>query len=214
MAIPVTHVSLSERIEELLASEGPLPIVAAGAPVLRDVAEPYEGQIDDALLGRFVARMRETMLAAPGVGLAAPQVGIPLSIAVVEDAAHGPEPVLEARERTPYPFRVLVNPDYEPEGGALAAFFEGCLSVPGWQAVVTRYARVRLRGQDERGNPIDELVTGWPARIVQHETDHLRGRLYLDVAQLRSLSANDAVARHWAHPTPELAARRLGFEMP
>jgi peptide deformylase len=206
--------SLPERVEELLAAGGPLPIVAAGDPVLRGVAEPYDGQLDDALLERFVAALRETMHAAPGVGLAAPQVGIPLSIAVVEDRARGPQEVFEVRGRTPLPFRVLVNPSYEPEGDARAAFFEGCLSVPGWQAVVARHARVRLRGQDERGHAIDEVFTGWPARIVQHETDHLGGTLYLDVAESRSLSTNEAVARYWSQPTPEAAAHTLGFEMP
>ncbi|MFD6534598.1 peptide deformylase [Streptomyces sp. NPDC060184] len=209
-----THQSLPERVEELLASGGPLPIVTAGEPVLRTVAEPYDGQLDDALLERFVRALRDTMLAAPGVGLAAPQVGVPLSIAVVEDAAPGAPESLRARGRVPLPFRVLVNPSYEPEGDARAAFFEGCLSVPGWQAVVARHARVRLRGQDEHGRTVDEVFTGWPARIVQHETDHLRGTLYLDVARTRSLSSNEAVAEYWSQPTPEAAARVLGFELP
>lgn len=204
---------LSEHIEELLTPGGPLPIVAAGHPVLRGVAEPYDGQLDAGLLERFVTALRETMLAAPGVGLAAPQVGIPLSIAVVEDRARGPREALDARDRTPLPFRVLLNPSYEPEDDTRAAFFEGCLSVPGWQAVVPRHARVRLRGQDEHGQAIDEVFTGWPARIVQHETDHLNGTLYLDLAQSRSLSTNEAVAEHWSQPTPETAARELGFEL-
>lgn len=204
---------LSEHLEELLTPGGPLPIVAAGHPVLRGVAEPYDGQLDAGLLERFVTALRETMLAAPGVGLAAPQVGIPLSIAVVEDRARGPREALDARDRTPLPFRVLLNPSYEPEDDTRAAFFEGCLSVPGWQAVVPRHARVRLRGQDEHGQAIDEVFTGWPARIVQHETDHLNGTLYLDLAQSRSLSTNEAVAEHWSQPTPETAARELGFEL-
>ncbi|SEG92094.1 peptide deformylase [Actinacidiphila yanglinensis] len=214
MTASATHMSLPERVEELLAAGGPLPIVAAGEAVLRGVAEPYDGQLDDALLARFVAALRETMHAAPGVGLAATQVGIPLSIAVVEDPAPGSPEVLEARGRTPLPFRVLVNPAYRPEGDERVAFFEGCLSVPGWQAVVARHARVRLRARDERGRSVDEVFTGWPARIVQHETDHLGGILYLDSALTRSLSTNEAVAAHWSQPTPETAARELGFELP
>uniref|UniRef100_UPI0015F0FE1D peptide deformylase n=1 Tax=Streptomyces sp. WELS2 TaxID=2749435 RepID=UPI0015F0FE1D len=114
----------------------------------------------------------------------------------------------------PQPFRVLVNPVYEPVGTARAAFFEGCLSVPGWQAVVARHAEVRLRGADERGRPLDEVFTGWPARIVQHETDHLDGTLYLDRAEPRSLSTNEAVASLWSHPTPHPAAEALGFRLP
>ncbi|GGZ28054.1 peptide deformylase 1 [Streptomyces olivaceoviridis] len=209
-----TPALLTRQVEELLQHGGPLPIVAAGDPVLRRIAEPYDGQLDDALLDRFVAALRETMHAAPGVGLAAPQVGVPLSIAVIEDKARGRKEALQARDRAPLPFRVLVNPVYEPEGEARAAFFEGCLSVPGWQAVTARYARVRLRGQDERGQAVDEVFTGWAARIVQHETDHLNGTLYLDVAESRSLSTDEAVAAHWSQPTAETAAEVLGFELP
>ncbi|MGW3463844.1 peptide deformylase, partial [Streptomyces olivaceoviridis] len=80
-----TPALLTRQVEELLQHGGPLPIVAAGDPVLRRIAEPYDGQLDDALLDRFVAALRETMHAAPGVGLAAPQVGVPLSFAVFED---------------------------------------------------------------------------------------------------------------------------------
>jgi peptide deformylase len=148
------------------------------------------------------------------VGLAAPQVGVALRIAVVEDPAPVPEEVRIARGRVPLPFRVLVNPSYEPVGTGRAAFFEGCLSVPGWQAVVARHAAVRLRAQDEHGRPVDEVVTGWPARIVQHETDHLDGILYLDRAELRSLSSNRAMAERWTQPTPREAAAQLGFDLP
>ncbi|HET9380795.1 MAG TPA: peptide deformylase [Streptomyces sp.] len=201
-------------MEELLAGGGPLPVVAAGDPVLRRPAEPYDGQWAPSLLARFVAALRLTMRTAPGVGLAAPQVGVALRIAVVEDPAPVPEEVRVARGRVPQPFRVLVNPSYEPVGAGRAAFFEGCLSVPGWQAVVARHARVRLTGQDERGRRVDEVVAGWPARIVQHETDHLDGVLYLDRAELRSLSCAAAMAERWNSPTPRDAARELGFALP
>lgn len=206
--------TLAEHVEELLEHEGPLPIVTAGDPVLRRAAEPFDGQLEPALLARFTAALRATMHAAPGVGLAAPQVGVPLRLAVVEDPAPVPEEVRTARGRVPLPFRVLVNPVYEPVGPDLAAFFEGCLSVPGWQAVVSRAARVRLRALDERGRAVDEEFSGWPARIVQHETDHLDGTLYLDRAETRSLATNQAVAERWSQPTPERAAAGLGFELP
>ncbi|KAA0921524.1 peptide deformylase [Streptomyces apricus] len=205
--------SLRDRVEELLSRTGPLPIVAAGDPVLRRAAEPFDGQLDAALLARFVAALRDTMRAAPGVGLAAPQVGVPLRLAVIEDPAPVPDEIREVRGRVPLPFRVLVNPVYEPAGPERAAFFEGCLSVPGWQAVVARPAAVRLRAQDEHGSAVDEVVTGWPARIVQHETDHLDGTLYLDRAELRSLSSNEAMAERWAQPTPARAAEGLGFSL-
>ncbi|MFJ5533148.1 peptide deformylase [Streptomyces sp. NPDC093261] len=205
---------LAELVDQLLAAGGPLPIVAAGDPVLRRGTEPFDGQLDQALLARFVAALRETMRAAPGVGLAAPQVGVALRIAVIEDPAPVPEEIRVARERTPQPFRVLVNPSYEALGGERAAFFEGCLSVPGWQAVVARHARVRLRALDEHGAPVDEEFAGWPARIVQHETDHLDGVLYLDRAEPRSLSSNEAMTGRWTQPTPERAAVELGFALP
>jgi peptide deformylase len=205
---------LSDQVEKLLAHEGPLPIVAAGDPVLRRPAEPFEGQLDPALLARFVAALRATMHAAPGVGLAAPQVGIPLRLAVIEDPAPVPEEIRVARARVPQPFRVLVNPSYEAVGAERAAFYEGCLSVPGWQAVVARAARVRLRALDEHGIAVDEEFTGWPARIVQHETDQLDGMLYLDRAELRSLSSNQSIADRWNAPTPHRAADALGFALP
>ena len=208
------HAPLTERVEQLLDGGLPLTIVAAGDPVLRQGTQPYDGQLEPALLARFVEALRVTMRAAPGVGLAAPQVGVELRIAVIEDPAPVPEEVRLARGRVPQPFRVLVNPAYEPVGDARAGFFEGCLSVPGWQAVVARHAEVRLTGQDEHGQALDEVFEGWPARIVQHETDHLDGALYLDRAEPRSLSSNLAMAERWAQPTPQEAARALGFELP
>jgi len=214
MATPRDHAPLAEQVEQLLAGDGPLPIVTAGDPVLRRGTERFDGQLDPALLARFVEALRLTMHAAPGVGVAAPQVGVPLRIAVIEDPAPVPEEVRLVRVRVPQPFRVLVNPSYEPVGPERAAFFEGCLSVPGWQAVVARHAQVRLTGEDEHGRPVDELFSGWPARIVQHETDHLDGTLYLDRAELRSLSSNQAMAERWAQPAPDQAAKALGFELP
>ncbi|MGY0056429.1 peptide deformylase [Streptomyces sp. LZ34] len=207
---------LPEFVDELLAGPRPLPIVSAGVPVLRRPALPYEGQLSAERLDRLVRAMRETMHAAPGVGLAAPQIGIPLRIAVIEDPAEVSAEVREARGRVPQPFRVLVNPSYEPVGdpSRRAAFFEGCLSVPGWQAVVARPERIRLRGQDERGRELDEEFAGWPARIVQHETDHLDGTLYLDRAETRSLANARSVAELWSQPTPAEAAHALGFPLP
>ncbi|MFJ2157904.1 peptide deformylase [Streptomyces sp. NPDC087856] len=214
MALPSDRAPLAERVEELLAVGGPLPIVSAGDPVLRSVTEPFDGQLEPALLARFIEALRVTMHAAPGVGVAAPQVGVGLRIAVIEDPAPVPDEVRVARGRVPQPFRVLVNPRYEAVDEERAAFFEGCLSVPGWQAVVARHASVRLTGLDEYGQAVDELFTGWPARIVQHETDHLDGMLYLDRAELRSLSSNEAMAERWAQPTPDAASAALGFELP
>ncbi|WP_406509598.1 peptide deformylase [Streptomyces sp. NBC_00212] len=205
--------ALTDLVDQLLAGSGPLPIVAAGDPVLRRPAEPVDDRLDRKRLDRLIGAMRETMLAAPGVGLAAPQVGLPLRLAVIEDAAEVSQEIRQVRGRVPQPFRVLINPSYEPVGPGRAAFFEGCLSVPGWGAVVARHANVRLRALDQHGRTVDEVFTGWPARIVQHETDHLDGTLYLDRAELRSLSSREAMAGRWAQPTPAAAAEALGFEL-
>jgi peptide deformylase len=174
------------RLVDLAAQDprGVVPIVRAGDPVLRAAAAPYDGQLADGELASLLALMHRTLRAAPGVGLAAPQIGLPLALAVIED------PLADAsRERLPVPFRVLVNPRYEALDDELVAHEEGCLSVPGYAAVVARHRRVHLVGHDERGVALDEELVGWPARIVQHETDHLGGTLYVDKADLRTLTA-------------------------
>ena len=210
--MPIT--TIPDLVDALLSGPHPLPIVSAGDPVLRRPAEPYDGQLSDDQLKALVEAMKETMHDAPGVGLAGPQVGVPLRIAVIEDPATGPEEACEIMGRVPQPFRVLLNPRYEPVDGTRVGFYEGCLSVPGWQAVVARPERVRLWGQDETGRELSEEFSGWPARIVQHETDHLNGMIYLDRAELRSLSSNDHVAELWSRPRPSEAATALGFSLP
>lgn len=205
-----------DLVRELLdlAGEGTAPIVRAGHPALRAVALPYDGQLDDDELAALLALMHRTMRAAPGVGLAAPQVALPLALAVVEDPGVPSETLTEVRERAPLAFRVLVNPGYEAVSDERASFYEGCLSVPAYQAVVARHRAVRVTGFDETGRALDEVVTGWAARIVQHETDHLRGTLYLDRAELRSLAAADEIGVRWAgEPRPEAAAAALGFTL-
>lgn len=203
--------AVREKVAELLAGPVPLPIVQAGDPVLRRPAVPFRGQIGSGALALLVEAMRETMLAAPGVGLAAPQVGLGLALAVIEDpGALDPERAL-LRERIPVGFRVLLNPRYTPVGQERAWFYEGCLSINGWQAVRPRWRSVRLTGIDQGGAPLDELVTGWPARIVQHETDHLAGELYIDQAITRSLVAPGEGWRYALDGSPLRAADELGF---
>lgn len=187
----MTAPTLSEAVEALLAGPHPLPIVQTGNPVLRTVSRPYDGELSAELFAALLDAMRETMYDAPGVGLAAPQVGLGIAVAVLEDPATVAPEIAALRERTPLPFRVLVNPRYEAVGDCTATFHEGCLSVSGFQGVVTRPATIRLTGHDEHGTALDEELTGWPARIVQHETDHLNGVLYLDRADLRTFSTID-----------------------
>jgi peptide deformylase len=202
-----------------MADEDVLAIVQCGDPVLRRAAEPVDpADVRTAKLQRLIAQMHVTMEAAPGVGLAAPQVGVPLQLAVLQD---GPErwgnldeEERAARERTELPFTVLVNPVVTPvDGNSLAGFYEGCLSVPGLAALVARHRAVRVEALDERGEPVDRVLRGWPARIVQHEVDHLRGRLYLDRAEPRSLSTPDNYVKFWAGRPPAEAAAGLGFTL-
>lgn len=206
--------SVAEQVEELLSHDLPLPIVQAGDPVLRQRAVEFDGQLDDDLLRRLIEAMQVTMYEAPGVGLAAPQIGLGLQIAVLEDRVGDDADVEDPRERGDLPFRVIINPRYEPiEDDRVVAFYEGCLSVEGYQAVVVRPRSVRLTGFDETGSALDEVVSGWPARIVQHETDHLFGTLYLDRAEIRSLSTPEHVVNHWWHDVPVPASEKLGFPL-
>lgn len=199
-----------------------LPITECGDPVLRRPAEPVDpADLRSERMQRLITQMRATMHAAPGVGLAAPQVGVPLQIAVVEDGperwGHLTDEERAARERYELPFAVLVNPVIEPAGDAdaegRASFYEGCLSVPGLTGVVARYRTVRIRALDEHGDPADRVLSGWPARIVQHEIDHLRGILYLDRVETRSLCTADNYSRMWAGRPPAEAAGALGFTL-
>ncbi|WP_077488442.1 peptide deformylase [Sinomonas mesophila] len=202
---------LAEAAAEIVGADGLPPIVQAGHPVLRMVAETFDGQLDAALLAALIDVMRRTMHAAPGVGLAAPQIGLPLRLAVLEDMWAADEDVARTRERAPLPFTAVLNPAYVPLDDGRASFFEGCLSVRGYTAVVRRAARVEARWTAPDGSSRSAQFSGWQARIVQHETDHLNGTLYLDRAEPRSLCSNEEYAARWAQPTPERAARALGF---
>ena len=179
-----------------------LKIVQAGAPVLRAAARPLTSpEIASAEVRQLIELMRETMRDAPGVGLAAPQIGLPLQLAVIEDVAE-----LEAAERRPVPFHVIVNPQITL-GDEQVDFFEGCLSVDGYQAVVPRARTVQVTARDHRGEPVSIDATGWYARILQHEIDHLRGTLYIDRMRSRTFSTSRNAARHASGlPIAELLA--------
>jgi peptide deformylase len=177
-------------------------IVQAGEEVLRQAA----GEVPKAKLGTpelrdLIDQMISTMREAPGVGLAAPQIGVPLQVLVMEDdaqrMAHLSESARQERERTPFPLTALINPTLELLGDARATFFEGCLSVSGWTALVPRALEVIARGLDASGAPVTLRVRGWPARILQHEVDHLRGTLYVDRMLPRSFSRVESAQRLW-----------------
>ncbi len=194
-----------------------LPIVECGDPTLRRRAEPVDpSTLHTVELHRLIERMRATMEAAPGVGLAAPQVGVPLQLAVLQDGperwGHLTEDERADRERDALPFLVLVNPTMSPvEDLGQVSFYEGCLSVPGITGVVARHRAVRVNALDEHARPIDRVFVGWAARIVQHEVDHLGGQLYLDRVETRSLSTVDNYAQRWAAHPLSRASVELGF---
>jgi peptide deformylase len=175
-----------------------LKIIQAGEKVLRQRALALSV---DAIRSRetqqLIESMRETMYDAPGVGLAAPQIGLPLQLAVIEDTAEAPAEVLKERERKPVDFHVIVNPVITLEPGDDAAFFEGCLSVAGATAVVSRARRVRVDCLDHQGKPRTIKASGWYARILQHEIDHLHGTLYLDRMLTRTFMTTENFSRYW-----------------
>lgn len=205
--------TISEQLDALLASPPSASIVQAGDPVLRHRANAVNGQLSADQLTALVGYMRQTLRAVGGVGLAAVQIGIPLAVAIMEDAAEVDAAIADARERYPLPFTVLINPAVRPIGAQTRSFFEGCLSVTGWQAVRRRFHRVTLRAQDLAGRTFEQELLGWPARIAQHEVDHLNGELYLDRAQLRSLTSQADYEQLWAQPRPNKAATALGFDL-
>ena len=143
-----------------------------GHPVLQQVAAPVE-QFGTAALRALVADMDDTMRARNGAGIAAPQIGVSLRVVIFE-VTHNPR----YPQAEPVPYTVLINPVLEPLGTEREEAWEGCLSVPGMRGVVARHARLRYRGFDVEGNAIDREVTGFHARVVQHEVDHLDGILY------------------------------------
>lgn len=124
-------------------------------------------------LAALIADMFDTMHAAGGVGLAAPQIGVSLQVVIFGFERSERYPDAEAVPQT-----VLVNPVLTPLGDEEQTDWEGCLSVPGLRGAVPRHARLRYQGFDAAGNPVDRTVTGFHARVVQHECDHLAGRLY------------------------------------
>ena len=147
-------------------------ILKMGDPRLLRVAQPVP-QFDTPELHQLVADMFDTMAAANGAGLAAPQIGVDLQLVIFGFSHNERYP-----DAPPVPPTVLVNPVIETLSDTLEDGWEGCLSVPGLRGVVPRFARIRYRGFDAKGQPFDREADGFHARVVQHECDHLIGRLY------------------------------------
>jgi peptide deformylase len=171
-----------------------LKVARLGHPVLRKVSTPVsEDDIRSPETQRFIDDMIETMREYNGAGLAAPQVHTPKQIAVIEVLGNPRYP--EAPE---IPLTVLINPVVTPLGETMSEGWEGCLSVPDMRGIVPRYPEVRLEALDRQGDRIDLKAVDFFARVIQHETDHLHGIVYVD--RMRDLSTLTFIAewnKHW-----------------
>ncbi len=154
-----------------------LKIARMGHPVLHQPAVAVADPTASMVRG-LVDAMRETLADAGGIGLAAPQVHVPLRVVIFSVPAERAGDADEAAEDGPVPPTVLVNPEVEPLDEAMETDWEACLSLPGLTGAVPRYRRVRYRGLDLTGAAIERTAAGFHARLVQHEVDHLDGVLY------------------------------------
>ena len=147
-------------------------ILKMGHPILLEVAKPVE-KFNTSELDSIIEDMIDTMKENDGAGLAAPQIGLGMQLVIFG---------FDSNERYPeadqVPFTVLINPVITPIGDEEEDGWEGCLSVPGLMGVVPRFKKIRYQGKDQNGNEIDREVDGFHARVVQHECDHLIGKLY------------------------------------
>ncbi len=147
-------------------------VLRMGDPVLLQKAAPVDA-FDTAELHALIQDMQDTMAHMDGAGIAAPQIGVSLRVVIF---GVGANPRYPDAEQVPY--TVLINPVLNPVGAAMEDGWEGCLSVPGMRGIVPRYQRLHYTGFDQYGKPIDRLVSGFHARVAQHECDHLDGILY------------------------------------
>ncbi len=179
-----------------------LKIYQVGEPVLRQVARPLTTEeIRSAAIHQLIDLMRETMRDSIGVGLAAPQVGDSIQIAVIEDIAEYqktlPAHILAERGRKTIPFHVVISPLITVEESATVTLFEGCRSIDGFAALVPRAASVKVECLNEHGEARIIEAQGWYARILQHEIDHLNGTLYIDKMISRSFMNKDIYTKNW-----------------
>lgn len=170
-----------------------LEIVQIGHPVLRQTARALTREeilSDD--IQQLITHMRDTMRTAPGVGLAAPQIGRDIQLAVIEDREeyhrNWPAIELQKRQRKPVAFHVIINPKLRVDKSQEVTFHEGCLSIPGLIGLVPRYLSVDVDYLNEHAEPQHIHATGWYARILQHEINHLQGILCIDHMPTRSIS--------------------------
>ena len=159
-------------------------ILRMGDPFLLQKASPVE-QLDDPELHTLIQDLEDTMRFMNGAGIAAPQIGVGSRVVIFGQQLKSINTTTGEEVKNPrypdadeVPYTVLINPIITPLGDAMDEDWEGCLSVPGLRGIVPRYTRIHYTGIDQYGNSIDRLVSGFHARVVQHECDHLEGILY------------------------------------
>jgi peptide deformylase len=190
-----------------------LQIAQIGEQVLRERANELSREdILSTKTQELIEHMRDTMRNAPGVGLAAPQVGVPLQLAVIEDREEYHEKLsasqLSERERQPVPFHVIINPRIVSAEKTGLEFFEGCLSVAGYSAIVPRARAVTVEYLNEHAETKRIEAAGWYSRILQHEIDHLAGVLYVDRMHSCTLTTVENLDRFWKDlPTSVVLAK-------
>jgi peptide deformylase len=164
------------------------PVLKMGDPRLLELAQKVK-KFGTPKLDTLIQDMHETMEALDGAGLAAPQVGVGLQVVIFGVKRNPRYP--DAEE---VPYTVLVNPELIPLTQETEQDWEGCLSVPGMRGMVPRFARLRYRGSDQYGRPIDRTVEGFHSRVVQHECDHLQGILYpMRITDFRTFGFTDVL---------------------
>jgi peptide deformylase len=163
-------------------------VLKMGDPRLLEPARPV-ADFASLELTQLIVDMHDTMRALDGAGLAAPQIGVGLQVVIFGVSANPRYPDAED-----VPYTVLINPQLTPLSDAMEAGWEGCLSVPGMRGLVPRHTDLRYRGFDPAGQPIDRSVSGFHARVVQHEVDHLHGILYpMRICDLRDFGFTDTL---------------------
>ena len=166
-------------------------VLRMGEPTLLAVAEPIL-EFDTPELHALIQDLEDTMLSMNGAGIAAPQIGISLRVVIFGQKANADTKNPRYPDADAVPYTVLINPTLTPIDDETENGWEGCLSVPGMRGIVPRYTKLHYKGFDQYGHVIDRLVSGFHARVVQHECDHLEGILYpMRIQNLRHFGFTD-----------------------
>ena len=178
-------------------------VARMGHPVLRDKARPLsDSDVRTPEVQRLIEDMLDTMAEYQGIGLAAPQVyeGVRLFVAGSDPTA----PVGDMTDGARMPLIALVNPEITPVGRAVELDWEGCLSIPDIRGQVPRAREITVKGLDRDGRPVEFRASGFPARVIQHETDHLDGVLFFDrMRSFETLTFLEEYQRYWTEPADE-----------